>query len=100
MTGRPSPEDIQTIYNTLTNDDFATATNKFNQLKISKSLALDDIVRDLHKAVMETQFTEQMKMFLVGRLSEIEFRLAHGINEKAQIASVVGAFIEIRTIGQ
>jgi hypothetical protein len=47
---------------------------------------------------METQFTEQMKMFLICRLSEIEFRLSHGVNEKAQIASVVGAFIEIRSI--
>jgi hypothetical protein len=37
-------------------------------------------------------------MFLVGRLSEIEFRLAQGINEKAQTASVVGAFLEIRTV--
>lgn len=66
---------------------------------MSKSLALDDIIRDLHKAIMETSFTEQMKMFLIGRLSEIEFRLAHGVNERAQIASLVGAFIEIRSIG-
>ena len=48
---------------------------------------------------METQFTEQMKMFLVGRMSEIEFRLAHGVSEKTQIASLVGAFLEIRSIG-
>jgi hypothetical protein len=32
---------------------------------------------------MKTQFTEQMKMFLVARLSEIEFRLSKGANEKA-----------------
>jgi len=37
-----------------------------------------------------------MKMFLVARLSEIEFRLSKGANEKAQIASVVGAFVEVR----
>jgi hypothetical protein len=47
---------------------------------------------------MDTKFEEQMKMFIVQRLSEIEFRLAQGINEKAQTASVVGAFIEIRTV--
>lgn len=46
---------------------------------------------------METAWDEQMKMFLISRLSEIEFRLAQGSNEKAQIASVVGAFIEVRT---
>jgi len=68
-------------------------------IKVQKSLALEDIIRDIHKAVMETQFTEQMKMFLIGRLSEIEFRLASGVCEKTQIASMVGAFIEIRSIG-
>jgi replication factor C subunit 3/5 len=68
-------------------------------IKTQKSLALDDIVRDIHKAIMETKFTEQMKMFLIGRLSEIEFRLAHGVNERTQIASMVGAFTEIRSIG-
>ena len=59
---------------------------------------MDDIIRDLHKCVMDTNFDEQKKMFLIQRLSEIEFRLAQGINEKAQTASVVGAFIEIRTV--
>lgn len=38
-------------------------------------------------------------MFLIGRLSEIEFRLASGVNERTQIASMVGAFTEIRSIG-
>ena len=37
-------------------------------------------------------------MFLVCRLSEVEFRLAKGANEKVQIASIVGAFIEVRNI--
>ena len=79
-------------------EDFSTALTIFTQIKTEKSLALDDIIRDLHKCVMETKFDDQMKMFLVQRLSEIEYRLAQGVNEKAQTASVVGAFIEIRTI--
>ena len=38
-----------------------------------------------------------MKMQLINRMSEVEFRLAAGANEKTQVASVVGVFIEIRT---
>jgi len=64
-------------------EDYQTALTTFNKIKTEKSLALDDIIRDLHKCVMETKFEEQMKMFLVQRLSEVEFRLAQGINEKA-----------------
>jgi len=39
-----------------------------------------------------------MKMFLISRLAEVEFRLASGVNERAQLASIVGAFIEVRSI--
>ena len=45
---------------------------------------------------METAFPEQMKMFLVNRMSAFEFRLAAGVNEKTQLASLIGGFIEIR----
>lgn len=97
VTGRPSPETIEVIYDVLTNGDFQTAFNTFNDQKVSKSLALEDILRELHKCVMETNFPEQMKMHLVMRLSEVEFRLASGANERTQIASVVGCFIEARS---
>ena len=98
VTGRPSPTDIEQIYGSLTSSTFKDAFEIFMKLKTEKSLSLDDIVRDLHKQVMDTNFTENMKMFLICRLSEIEYRLAKGANEKVQVASVVGAFIEVRTI--
>lgn len=58
VTGRPSPDDIEEIYRVLTCEDFKTALTAFMEIKITKSLALDDIVRDLHKCVMETKFEE------------------------------------------
>ena len=67
------------------------------EIKTRKSLALEDIIRDLHQCVMQTNFNERMKMQLINRMSEVEFRLAAGANEKTQVASVVGVFIEIRT---
>ena len=68
------------------------------ELKKQKSLSVDDIVRDIHQQIMMTKQPDDMKMFLVQRLSEIEYRLSQGSNEKAQIASMVGAFFEVRTI--
>lgn len=76
VTGRPSPQDIEEIYRVLTMEDFRLALSIFQKIKTEKSLALEDIVRELHKCVMETKFDEQMKMFLIQRLCEIEFRLA------------------------
>ena len=96
VTGRPSPAIVEQIYDALTNKDFTNAFETFNELKTSNSLALEDIIRELHKCVMETGFPEQMKMQIIMRMSEIEFRLASGANERTQVASVVGTFIEAR----
>ena len=46
---------------------------------------------------MTTKMPDEMKMFLVNRLSEIEYRLAQGCNEKGQTGSLVGCFVEVRT---
>ena len=63
-----------------------------------KSLSFEDIIREIHFQVMATKLPDQMKMFLVNRMSEIEYRLAQGSNDKVQAASFVGAFIEVRHI--
>lgn len=97
VTGRPSPDQIEEIYQALTTQDFKAAYDTFMEIKTRKSLALEDIIRDLHQCVMQTNFNERMKMQLINRMSEVEFRLAAGANEKTQVASVVGVFIEIRT---
>lgn len=96
VTGRPSPSDIQSIYDVLMRLDYNSALKHINELKARKSLSLDDIVRDVHIQAMNTQMPDEMKMFLINRLSEIEYRLAQGCNEKAQCGSLIGAFVQIR----
>lgn len=98
VTGRPSPADIQVIYNSLTSKTFNEANDIVLQLKLTKSLSVDDIVREVHTQVMATDMTDEMKMFLIDRLSEIEYRLAQGSNERVQIASMIGGFLEARSI--
>ena len=39
--------------------------------------------------------TDEMKMYVVNRLSEIEYRLAQGSSEKVQISSMVGSYMEV-----
>lgn len=98
VTGRPSPSDISMIYNSLTQDEFNTAIAKIWNICKTKSLAFDDVIREVHHQLMTTKLPDQMKMFLVNRMSEIEYRLAQGSNDKVQASSFVGAFIEVRTL--
>ena len=97
VTGRPSPVDIKKIYDGLMQQNYNVAQRTIQSMKAEKSLSLDDIVRDVHIQVISTKMPDEMKMYLVNRLSEIEYRLAQGCNEKSQTGSFVGCFVEVRT---
>ena len=97
-TGKPSPAQVDDIMKSLLDDDYKEAYDTFTRIKQNESLTLEDLVKDLHIAVMKTDMNDKMKIFLVGRLSDIEQRIAVGCNEKLQVASIVGAFIEIRNL--
>lgn len=63
-----------------------------------KGLALDDVLRGVHKMVLETQFPGKMKALIVEEISEIEYKLSFGGIEKIQVAAFVAAFINCRTV--
>ena len=58
-TGRPSPDDIDTILQSLLKDDYKKSLETFMDVKQSKCLTLSDIVKDLHKSVMKSGIPEK-----------------------------------------
>ena len=71
-TGRPSPQEIQTIFEFLLQDTMNDAYWKLLNLKIEWSLTLEDIVWDIHLVVMGSGLPKMAKMYIILRLSEIE----------------------------
>ena len=41
------------------------------------SLTLDDIIKAIHQQILQTNMADSMKIFIIERLSQIEYRLAH-----------------------
>ncbi len=83
VTGRPSPQDMEQIVRALNEERFNEALQTLLTIKLAKSLALEDVMGDLHKSIMNTKYTDEMKVYLISRMAEIEYRLSHGSNEKA-----------------
>lgn len=69
VTGRPSPYDMEHIYNSLTNDKLSDALGLVQHIKQERSLSVEDVITELHKMVMTTQMTDEMKIFLISRLA-------------------------------
>lgn len=82
VTGRPSRDDMKEVMDALGLKEFSKAMDLFMQKKEEKFLALEDIIAEVHKLLMRLDMKDNMKMFLVKRMAEIEYRLAHGCSEK------------------
>ena len=67
-------------------------------MKRDKGLAVEDIIKGLHKLVLATQFPVKMKAQIIEEISEIEYRLSFGGLEKVQVAALVGTFVLCRTV--
>lgn len=97
-TGNPDPSFIVRITELLLTGNFREIYEQLASEKLSRGYSLTDIIRELHKRISEIKFPEQLKTFLAIRMSEIEMRLSQGANERVQIGSLVGAFIESRQL--
>eukprot|EP00798_Chlamydomonas_sp_ICE-L_P023993 gene23993-9566_t len=95
-TGNPQPRDIENVVHQLFNDSFNDAFKKISDLQRNNGVALVDIVRGIHPFLFSMQLPTKVKVELVERLAEVEYRLAYGTNERLQLGSLVGAFIRAR----
>lgn len=90
--GHPTKSDIKLIVNWLLNDDFKTAYKQIARLKIMKGLALQDILTEVHKFIDKIDFPKEMIIYLLEQMSDIEYRLQYGTNERLQLSSLVATF--------
>ena len=91
-TGHPLNDDIRSIIQWMLQDDFNTSHEKISHLKQLKGLALQDVITEVHLLVQRIEFPNKVKIQLLERLSEIEYRLSSGCSEKLQMSSMIAAF--------
>uniref|UniRef100_A0A8C3RDP5 Activator 1 subunit 5 n=1 Tax=Cyanoderma ruficeps TaxID=181631 RepID=A0A8C3RDP5_9PASS len=91
-TGHPLKSDIANILDWMLNQDFSTAYRKIMELKTLKGLALQDILTEIHLFMHRVDFPPSIRIQLLIKLADIEYRLAAGTSEKIQLSSLIAAF--------
>jgi replication factor C subunit 3/5 len=87
----PHPADIRIIRDTvLTTSDVTSCLQTINELKISKGLALADILTALAEQLNDLDVPTQTRVTWLEGLSEIEYRLSGGGSETVQTGGLVG----------
>ena len=125
-TGNPMPKDVEEIVKLLFNSPiteafqsewessltttlipiliptFATPPNlclppsEIQLIQVSKGLALSDIVKEIHPFIFRMGLPTKVKIMLIEKLADCEYRLASGTHEKLQLGGLIGAFAQAR----
>jgi replication factor C subunit 3/5 len=53
---------------------------------------LTDILTFLHELILNISYPPPVMNFILDEMSQVEYRLSHGTNEKLQLAALVGVF--------
>ncbi len=94
--GAAVPEVINTIFNSMLNDNFDIAYKTLEKATYDFGYALVDINTSLSLKVLQTEFPNEITTYLIDKMSNIEHRLSRGVSEKLQMGALAGAFIVAR----
>lgn len=95
-SGAPLPKDVDTILTLLMNHTLEEAHTKIVNMCTTKGYALTDIISELTAKLIHLDMDSIPLAMLLDGLSNVEYRLASGTDEKIQAASMVGVFVRTR----
>lgn len=96
VAAQAQPRDVREMIDLALAGKFTDARKKLYDLLINQGLAGDDIVRAVHKEVLNSDIPEIDKLNLVERIGEAEFRLNQGGSEDIQLQALLTHFIRTK----
>ena len=67
-------------------------------MRRNKGISLVSLLKDISDILIRASLPGNMKGNLYKRMAEIEYRLSLGCSEEKQLASLIGGFVECRSI--
>lgn len=87
------PEEVKKLLTTALSGSFAQARSRLDDLLINYGLSGTDVIRQIHKSIVELPIPDHKKVQLVDKVGEIEFRIVEGGNERIQLEALISQFI-------
>jgi replication factor C small subunit len=86
------PEEVRKIIERALAGEFLKAREVLDKLLIEYGVSGEDVVRQLHRAVFDLNVSDALKVKLLDRIGETDFRLVEGSNERIQIEALLAHF--------
>ena len=91
-TATARPEDVKEMLEIALAGNFPKARDKLDELLLNYGLSGEDIVRQIHRSVFDLTVPDKIKVEMVERVGETDFRLVEGSNERIQIEALLARF--------
>lgn len=92
ITATAKPEEIRQFIKTALSGDFAGARGMLDDLLLSKGLSGEDVIVQMHRAMLDMDLPDVEKVRLIDRIGEIDFRMTEGANERIQLEALLAYF--------
>ncbi len=91
-TGLAKREDIEKIIKKAIEGNFIDARNMLQKLIVEQGLSGEDIIKQIHRVIYDLPIDDHLKVYLLDRTGEVEFRMVEGANERIQLDSLLAYF--------
>lgn len=86
------PEEVKKLIERALAGEFLKAREVLDRLLIEYGVSGEDVIRQLHRSVFDLNVADEVKVRLLDRIGETDFRLVEGSNERIQIEALLAHF--------
>jgi len=85
ITATARPEEISKLIQTALKGNFMEARQILDKLMVEYGMSGEDVVNQLFREIVYSKLDEKLKILLIDKLGEVDFRLTEGANERIQL---------------
>ncbi|MFQ5552617.1 MAG: replication factor C small subunit [Thermoplasmata archaeon] len=86
------PEEVKKLVETALTGDFLGARGMLDDLLLEYGLAAEDLLREIYRAVYDLNVPDRVKVEMVDRVGEADYRLIQGSNDRIQLEALLSRF--------
>ncbi len=92
-TSTAKPDEIIELIRCGLSGNFVKSRSKLDYLLIEKGFSGEDMVRQIYKVIPDMVIPDKLKVDIIDRIGEIDFRIAEGADERIQLEALIAYFV-------
>ncbi len=96
ITATARPEEIRDLLDSALKGNFMQAREKLDRLMVEYGMSGEDVVSQLFREIVSSSMDEKLKVTLIDKLGEVDFRLTEGANERIQLDAYLAFLANVK----